>query len=83
MQKAKQKRKLAKEPQAEEDFGVEEYYCDLEDINESLIDDLCYATERIESLEDELNRESRRLRFTDGVGITTLIFVVAWLISIL
>ena len=81
MQKPTQKRKLAKEPQAEEDFGVgysdleimQELYEDLEDINESLIDDVCYATERIEKLENG---------FIKGLFVGGVIVGIVWLISL-
>jgi hypothetical protein len=74
MQKSKQKRKLAKEPQAEEDFGVEECYCEIVDLNESLIDDLCYATERIEKLENG---------FIKGIVLGSAIIGIIWILSLI
>ena len=78
MQKQKQKRKLAKEPQAEEDFGVEECVCEVIDFNESLIDDIYYATDRIEQLEDKLKTELSKGFISGGIFIG-----IIWLISLL
>ena len=79
MQKSKQKRKLAKEPQAEEAFRrcqkchFKIDYEDTEDFNYELIDDICYATERIKILENG---------FIKGIITGALIVGIAWLISI-
>jgi hypothetical protein len=85
MQKPKQKRKTVTEPQAEEDFGVEECYCKLEETlvflilgNESLIDDICYATDRIEQLEDKLKTELSKGFISGGIFVG-----IIWLISLL
>ena len=80
VQKRKQKKlKPVAEPLTEEVFGV----CECEEMNESLIDDICYATDRIIELEEKLKSERKRPSFTKGVIITTLIFISAWLIYIL
>lgn len=53
---------------------MQDLYEELKDINESLIDDLCYATERIESLEKG---------FIKGIIVATLIIGSLWILSLI
>ena len=80
VQKRKQKKlKPVAEPLTEEVFGV----CECEEMNESLIDDICYATDRIIELEEKLKAERKRPSFAKGVIIGAYIIAMAWIISIL
>lgn len=71
--KPKQKRNSIQKPQEQEDFERDFCVCELEEINESLIDDLCYATERIEKLENG---------FIKGLFVGGVIVGIVWLISL-
>lgn len=76
MQKSKSKQKHLK-PKEQEVFGrvcvMKRLYTELHNINESLIDDLCYATERIEKLENG---------FIKGLFVGGVIVGIVWLISL-
>lgn len=83
MQKTKTKvSKSTTKPKEQEVFGrvlcnieiMQDLYEELKDINESLIDDLCYATERIESLEKG---------FIKGIIVATLIIGSLWILSLI
>lgn len=82
MQKPKQKRNSSQKPKEQEVFRrvlcnieiMQDLYEELKDINESLIDDLCYATERIESLEKG---------FIKGIIVATLIIGSLWILSLI
>lgn len=53
---------------------MKELYQEPFDINKSLIDDLCYATERIEKLENG---------FIKGIIVATLIIGSLWILSLI
>jgi hypothetical protein len=82
MQKTKTKVSKLQKPNEQEVFGrvlcnieiMQDLYEELKDINESLIDDLCYATERIESLEKG---------FIKGIIVATLIIGSLWILSLI
>ena len=75
--KPKQKRNSKKKPKEQEVFGrvcvMKRLYTESVQLNDSLIDDLCYATERIEKLENG---------FIKGLFVGGVIVGIVWLISL-
>lgn len=82
MQKSKQKRAKQLKPKDKEVFGrvlcnieiMQDLYEELKEINESLIDDLCHATERIEKLEKG---------FIKGIAIGSSVVGIIWILSLI
>jgi hypothetical protein len=79
--KPKQKTNSKKKPKEQEVFRhvlcnieiMKDLYEELKDINDSLIDDLCYATEKIEKLEND---------FIKGLFLGALVVISIWLVSL-
>ena len=76
--KSKQKCKPVKKPNDRKflgDFCVEECYCELEEMNESL--------DRIIELEEKLKAERKRPSFAKGVIMGGLIVIIIWTLSLI